>query len=213
MVFKSDTWALPANYSNQRERPASVTTVIPARQHGDIVALVRDHIERLPIIGDDVLSVNAADGRVLVRYPLNERAFDVYVGLPFTKGVTERGTGRTQLLLSTPLHHIDAMQGQFAGVWRDGETKTYGDTIRWINVGDTKTGFIGLDYNPGAAQEDGVARSVDEVRFLARTLTQFGYDGAKRLFLLKPPYVKESEDGKRLRTQGYATLDNYARRQ
>ena len=57
-----------------------------------------------------------------------------------------------------------------------------------------------------------MARSVDEVKFLARTLAQFGYDGAKRLFLLKPPYVHESDDGKTLRAQGYSTIDDYARR-
>ena len=154
---------------------------------------------------------NGTDGRILVPYCKNDRDFDVYIGLPFTKGVTERTTGKTQLILGTSAHHIDAMQQQFDGaLWTDTE-KRYGNTIRWINVGDTKRGFIGLDFNAAAAQDAGVATTKDDVRFLASTLLNFGYESSKRLFLLEPPYIKESTKGKEFRRQGLSTLADYAK--
>jgi hypothetical protein len=146
-----------------------------------------------------------------MQYHRNARDFDVYIGLPFTKGVTERCTRRTQLILGTPAHHIEAMQNQFTGTLWDENTKRYGDTIRWINAGGLKTGFVGLDYQPQAAVDAGVARCREDVRFLARTLLEFGYSPEKRLFLLDPPYIKESEQGKSLRTAGNHTIADYAR--
>jgi hypothetical protein len=150
---------------------------------------------------------------VLMRQPKNGRIFDSYVSLPFAKGVTERETGRTLLILGSNAHHIEAMQGQFSGVvWEkedEIETKRYGNTLRWINVGDTKHGFIGLDYQPTAKSSDGIANNLEDILFLAKTLVGYGYDDNKKLFLLNPPYIVESDLGKRLRTSNYLTLKDY----
>ena len=130
------------------------------------------------------------------------------------KGVTERRTGRTLLILGSKAHHGEAMQDQFSNViWTPKmieDTKSYGDTIRWISVGDIKNGFIGLDYNPRAKQDDGVATSIEDIRFLAQMLMEFGYNPEKRLFLLKPPYIVESEQGKRMRRERKESLHDFA---
>ncbi|MBI5390498.1 hypothetical protein HZB02_03345 [Candidatus Woesearchaeota archaeon] len=228
MVFKSIGWGRGDDVPESRERALPKARTTP-RQEGGLVGLVgesngggfanepaSEHYERLFKVDGGVLGYNLDGKMVLMRYEKNERGFDHYIGLPFTKGVTERGTGRTLLILGSAAHHGDAMQNQFEGViWKPDaaeEMKRYGDTIRWINVGDLKQGFIGLDYKPQATAEDGVARSPEEVAFLAATLLSFGYDPSKRLFLLDPPYIVESSYGKQMRKQGKETLMDYVKK-
>jgi hypothetical protein len=107
------------------------------------------------------------------------------------------------------------MQGQFEGVlWTkkdEEEIKKFGDTIRWINVGDTKNGFLGVDYNPQAPADAGVARTPEDIQFLSNTLLNYGYDSKKRLFLLKPPYIQERPEGKALRKDGLEHLTQIAK--
>jgi hypothetical protein len=199
------------------------------RTEGDLVALIgtpsggrvshqgdSEHLERLPRITGEILGYNLDGKLALIRYSKNDRGFDNYISLPFTKGVTERVTGRTLLILGSNAHHIEAMQGQFQGVlWskeEEEEVKKYGNTLRWINIGDTRNGFLGLDYNPGAPKEAGVARNIEDIVFLSKTLMDFGYEPEKRLFLLKPPYIVESDKGKELRRQGYHCLRDYSKR-
>ncbi len=190
----------------RRMTPAQSAT----RKEGDLIALMENHITTLDTITDEMLQFNERDGRILIRYPLNDRSFDVYIGMPFTKGVTERGTGRTELLVGTKEHHIDAMIGQFDGA-AYGEPHRYGDCVRWFNVGTLNQGFLGLEYNKTTTPEGGVARTGEDVRFLASTLLRYGFDPRKRVFLLTPPYVRESEAGKRLRQSGSKTLEDYAK--
>jgi hypothetical protein len=218
------TWTNYSEPSIPREAPCPKPT-----QSGNLVALVgkaddgrvsrqpeKEHMETLLKITDDMLGYNL-DGRLaLVRYNKNDRGFDEYISMPFTKGVTERVTGKTLLILGSNAHHIEAMQNQFQGViWtKDDETevKRFGNTIRWINVGDTKNGFIGIDYNISSARTDGVAMNMNDVNFLAKVLIEFGYDENKRLYLLNPPYIRLSVDGKNMRSQGYETLKDYLER-
>lgn len=220
MVFKS------VGYGGASDRV--YTPPVQRRVEAPLVALVGspqkrkpsnnrvdEVIERVSRINNDVLGYNL-DGRMcLMRSGKNDRNFDEYLSLPFTKGVTERVTGRTLLILGSNSHHGEAMAGQFSGVlWTPDlleEIKRYGDTIRWINVGDVKSGFIGLDYEGSAQRHDGVATSLEDVKFLANSLIEFGYDPGKRLFLLKPPYIVESERGKDLRKRGYDKLGDYAK--
>lgn len=195
-------------------------------QRGDSIVLVgkiegrrpsrdfqREHLERIPKFDDELFGYNLEGRMLLLRQPKNDREFDSYVSLPFAKGVTERETGRTLLILGSNAHHIEAMQGQFSGViWHktdQKEVKKYGDTLRWINVGNTKYGFIGLDYKPAAKKEDGVANSLDDIIFLAKTLIELGYDSNKKLYLLNPPYIAESDLGKKLRAGKYFLLKDY----
>ncbi len=221
MVFKSDwggSWSASSRVVQEGPRPY---------QNGGLIALVgkpeqqkpsrskrMEIVERMPSIDDNLLGYNLEGRQVLLRCAQNERDFDLYVAMPFVKGVTERVTGRTMMVVGSTAHHIEAMQGQFSGVMWDEEAgvKEYGNTMRWINVGKTKEGFIGLDYNVAAEMNQGVARSVDDVRFLAEMLLELGYDPAKKLFLLEPPYIREREEGKKFRAEGYVTLQDYSER-
>jgi len=199
------------NFSDYQVTPVKEEIIsVRKRVPGDLIALVQDHLEKIPL-NDGVLGYVAGLGRLLVPVTKNERSFDVYIGMSFTKGVTERKTGRTELILGTQ-HHIDAMQQQFDNVLWTPEKKSYGDTIRWINVGGLYTGFIGLDYKNEAPQDAGVARNRDDVRFLTQTLLAFGFESKKRLYLLEPPYIRESTAGKRFREQNLLTVGDYARR-
>jgi len=199
--------------SRVRASPSRIRT--SRRVPGDVIATIADAVERIDRIDNFTLMYNLGMGKVLMRCPQNEAKFEVYVAMPFTKGVTERSSGRTLLILGSNLHHIDAMEGQFEGAWKKRELqeiqKSYGNTIRWINIGSLSEGFIGLDFNRGASQTEGVATSMEDITFLARTLQEFGYDKNKRLFILKPPYVVESEEGRNLRGRGYHTLADYAK--
>ncbi len=172
-----------------------------------------ERTENLYALNEDTLLSNIDAGRILVKYIKNDPEFNEYVSMPFTKGVTERKTGRTMLILGSKCHHIEAMRGQFDGVvWNEDESEyKYGDTIRWINVGGLRDGFIGLDFYPTARQNDGVATSYDDIRFVSQALLGFGYDQNKRLFVLNPPYVNESDTGKEMRKAGFETLRDYAR--
>ncbi len=220
MVYKS--WSGSSSY----DPPRMVQEVARPYQAGSVVALVgsvekkrpsrhkdMEIVERVPKIDDELLGYNLEGRQVLLRCAQNERAFDLYVAMPFVKGVTERGSGRTMLITGSTAHHIEAMQGQFGGVlWDESQgVKEYGNTMRWVNVGKTKEGFIGLDYKVNSDTTAGVARSLDDVRFLAGILLEFGYDPAKKLFLLEPPYIREREEGKRFRADGYVTLEDYAK--
>ncbi len=192
------------------------------RQHGKIIASigrgpsVTINLENLYQIDDEVLGYNLDSRRVLIRAPQNSKDFDAYIALPFTKGATERETGRTLLILGSSQHHIDAMQNQFSEViWTpsdQAEARKYGNTIRWINVGNTKNGFIGLDYHPSAESTAGVAISPTDVSFLARTLLEAGYEEEKRLFLLRPPYIQEQQAGKTFRKQGLERLIDWVKK-
>ncbi len=240
MVWK--TWSGAGSY----RETASIETLPKKRQEGNIIVNVGTKkelsVERIPKIDDNLLGYNLDGKKVLLKVDKNDRLFDYYISLPFTKGVTERETGRTLLIIGSNLHHIAAMQYQFNGVlWTKTdlrEVKTpvfhrvyltdgsnidsrntggaqntapavfdkYGDSIRWINVGDTKTGFIGLDYDMGAKHNDGVATNIADVKFLAQTLLDAGYDSKKKLYLLKPPYIEERVEGKKIRLSGIETL-------
>ena len=222
MVWK--TWT-SSNYSSQPSVPRVCAEPRPMQQ-GNVIAVVgnsvagrvsrdgrKEHVERLARINDEILAYNL-DGRLaLMRDRKNDRQFDRFIAMPFTKGVTERESGRTLVILGSSAHHIEAMQGQFNGVVWTGkdidETKKYGSTIRWINVGNTREGFIGLDYNPLSARDAGTATSMKDVSFLARTLIGYGYDKNKKLYLLNPPYITEREEGKSLRARGFQTIKDY----
>jgi hypothetical protein len=225
MVFKS--YSVTRDYEPERRRNNLEDGIItPPRVEGNLIALVgkpeknlpstrrkEERIEILDKIDDEILGYNINGKICLMKTKKNSSSFDNYIAMPFTKGVTERGTGRTLLILGSSSHHGEAMVGEFSGVlWEpylNKEIKKYGDTIRWINVGDTKTGFIGLDFNPLAKEDEGVARNLEDVRFLAVNLLEFGYDSEKRLFLLKPPYIVESDYGKELRKKGYEKLKDW----
>ncbi|MBI2672817.1 hypothetical protein HYX19_01015 [Candidatus Woesearchaeota archaeon] len=230
MVWKTWTEVLYDPVIRECNKPREKKPVEPKkRQEGSLIALVGDqqnrmvsfdrekeHLERLCKISDDILGYNLDGRMVLMKCGQNESKFDVYISLPFVKGVTERGTGRTLLILGSDAHHGEAMQNQFNDVVYSSvygteiDTKKYGNTIRWINVGDTKNGFIGLDYNPLAKTDDGVAINCGDIKFVARTLLDLGYDSCKRLFLLKPPFIVEREEGKKLRQRGIETLLDHA---
>ena len=197
-------------------------------QPGNLIALVgipiqgkpsskrdEENLECICNIDNELLGYNAGANMVMLRMPQNERDFDIYASFPFMKGVTERDTGRTLVILGSNAHHGDAMQNQFSNMlWTPQmaeEVKKYGNTIRWINVGGVKNGFIGLDYNPRARQDEGVANSLRDIKFLAEKLMEFGYDPGKKLFLLKPPYIVESEEGRKLRDASKETLEEYAK--
>ncbi len=196
----------------QQRNPAPITAYVgkstPNEKHRNSGC-----IESVPSIDDDILCYNAEPGFVLVRLKENDRKFDKYVRLPFTKGVTERETGRTLLILGDLAHHGEAMQGQFdvaADPYAPG-IKKFGNTLRWINVGGINEGFIGLDYRGQAESHEGVAISDEDVAFLANTLLQYGFDPHKRLYLLQPPYIKESDKGKQLRAGGLETLLDWSK--
>jgi hypothetical protein len=229
MVWKMDSWSGGVYEQPSTIQQPKAEPVVRPRQSGNLLALVgktekrrvsrdrkNERLERITRINDDVLGYNL-DGRLmLMRYAQNDRKFDLYTTLPFVKGVTERETGRTLLILGSNAHHIEAMQGQFSGtIWtikEHEELKKYGNTIRWINVGDTKEGFIGLDYNPQAKATDGVALQYQDVHFVAQTLLHFGYSPDKKIFILQPPYIVERAEGKEFRKQGLETLADYAKR-
>ncbi|MEK6927271.1 MAG: hypothetical protein AABX11_02460 [Nanoarchaeota archaeon] len=198
---------------------SSASSTLRTRCEGQLVASVGSRskkevsVERIPQINDELLGFNLNGQMVLIKMKQNDTKYDQYIGLPFTKGVTERETGRTMLIIGSRLHHIEAMSYQFNGVlWTKDEerpVKEFGDTIRWINVGDINSGFIGLDYNPSAPQTAGVATSKKDITFLASSLIKFGYYPNKRLFLLKPPYIQESQEGITSRKQGLETLADW----
>ncbi len=204
MVFKSDNYG-PAYYeqSTPKETPrvdsdliaylGSSTKQNPKRESG--IA------EKIYKIDDELLCYNVSPGFVLARIKSNDRRFDEYIKLPFTKGVTERESGRTMLIIGDLAHHGEAMQGQFDVTKNpyDGAGKAFGNTIRWINVGDTKKGFVGLDYRVNAQTNSGVARNQTDVKFIAETLLRYGYDPNKKLFLLEPPHIIESPQGRNYR--------------
>lgn len=174
-----------------------------------------ERAENLYTLNEDTLLSNIGAGRILVKYIKNDPEFNEYVSLPFTKGVTERDTGRTMLIIGSKCHHIEAMRGQFDGVaWNeDKDQYEYGNTVRWINVGGLRDGFIGLDFYPTARQNDGVATTYEDIKFVSQALLGFGYDQNKRLFVLNPPYVNESDFGKEMRKAGFETLKDYARKE
>ena len=224
MVWKSESWG----YNGLPMAGQGVTSLPRPRQEGSLIALVgkteqqrvsidrnKEHLEKITRINDDVLGYNLDGKLVLMRYAQNDREFDLYATLPFVKGITERETGRTLLILGSNAHHIEAMQGQFSGtIWSTKEhedLKKYGNTIRWINVGDTKEGFIGLDYNSRAKATDGVALNYQDLKFVVETLLQFGYSPQKKLFVLQPPYIVERAEGKEFRKQGLETIADYAK--
>ena len=232
MAWKMDSFSFGTSNLSWEEYEQRRTIQQPQarpRQGGDLVALVgkteqqrvstdrhKEHLERITRINDDVLGYNLDGKLMLMRYAQNDREFDLYATLPFVKGITERETGRTLLILGSNAHHIEAMQGQFSGaVWttkEHEELKKYGNTIRWINVGDTKEGFIGLDYNSQARATDGVALNYQDLHFVAEILLQFGYSPQKKLFVLQPPYIVERAEGKEFRKQGLETLADYAKK-
>ncbi len=224
MVFKSDWRGGGVSYEPPREiyRPPVV------REEGRLVALVGrieggevsrsrrlERVERLYKIDGNLLGYNLDGRRVLMRCERNDRAFDMYIEMSFMKGVTERETGRTLMIAGSTAHHIEAMDGQFNGVmWEpENNVQVFGNAVRWINVGDMKSGFIGLDYRVEAAVTEGVARELRDVKFLAQTLCELGYDGKKQLFLLNPPYIVEREEGRKLRAAGFVTLLDYVKKE
>ncbi len=229
MAFRNFSTDVSSNYTPQYAPPHQVVReqtprqpyqLPQERQEGALVASVgrRDKtlsVESIYRIDVDLLGYNLFGGKVLLRVPQNDLSFDSFIALPFTKGVTERETGRTMLILGSNAHHVEAMGNQFEGVlWTkaDGEEiKKFGDTIRWINVGDTKNGFIGVDYNSSAQIDAGVARTSADIQFLSQTLLSHGYDSQKRLFLLKPPYIQERPEGKALRKEGLEHLTEIAK--
>jgi hypothetical protein len=198
MVWK--TW------SPRDSRPSST----PAYQPITAPAAYVTEKEVIPLsyVTNPLLRAAYDQMRQLNTMPQNQDSFDMYLGLPFTKGMTSRKTGQT-LLIGSHAHHIDAGGAIFKDVTKIGRKKNYGDTIRWFNAGDLKTGFIGLDYRADAGTTAGVARSKADVTFLATTLLDLGYDPKKRLFLLTPPYIIESPQGARFRKQGLETLVNW----
>ncbi len=216
MVWKSTNYG-PSEYTRCTPQPAP-------RVNNDLVAYVGSstkkepkrnsgRAESIPKIDEELLCYNAEVGSLLVRIKQNDRKFDTFVKMPFTKGVTERETGRTLLILGDLAHHGEAMQGQF-DISEDpyeGKGKAFGNTIRWINVGGIKDGFVGIDYRPSAKQNLGVARSEADVKFLAGILMNYGYNEKKKLYLLEPPYIKESDEGKKLKKKGLETLLDWSK--
>jgi len=233
MVWKLGTLGMDDAYYERTRRAEQPTYQSPRlvedtppvpklRQQGMVIAQIglgggvsrtrdQEWVENVYSVDHQLLGYNA--GKMILLYcPDNDRAFDMYIGLPFTKGMTERETGRTMLIAGSNAHHGEVMERQFDDVlWRpmDKDRLSYGNLIRWVNVGDTKTGFIGLDYNPKAAKDDGVASGMDDITFLVERLIEYGFDPKKRLFLLQPPHIKESEAGWKFRREGKATLVDY----
>ena len=206
MVFKS--WsATPAQERAQTTCPRASQDV--ARQ--PLVYASASRVEPLTLLTNTVLQAAYEQMRQLCPMPQNDSSFDMFLGLPFTKGMTSRSTGQT-LLIGSNLHHIEAGPAVYSNVGKSAAgKKNYGDTIRWFNAGDLKSGFIGLDYQANATTTAGVARSREDVSFLAKTLLEFGYDPQKRLFLLRPPYIVESSVGIGYRAQGLEKLADWTR--
>ena len=205
MVFRPTSYG-PTEYQNHQPKPSP-------RINNNIIAYVGSsrknepkrnsgQVERIPKIDEEILCYNADPGFVLVRIKENDRQFDKFIKMPFTKGATERETGRTILIIGDLAHHGEAMQGQFdiSDAPYTYEGKAFGNTIRWVNIGNLKQGFIGLDYRLNAKTNQGIATAPKDVKFLAETLLKYGYDSKKRLYLLEPPHIKESDEGKKFRT-------------
>jgi len=169
-----------------------------------IKTILTGHLERELCIADNILGYNSAKGIVFMRIPENNRSFDVYIGMPFTKGATDKKTGRTILIIGDRTHHGQAMQGQFEcdpNPYKEFKGKGFGNALRWINVGMGKEGFLGLDYSPKAPTYSGLATKLEDVKFVCNALYNFGMNSEKPVRLLESPYVKESLDGKLLREQ------------
>lgn len=164
-------------------------------------------------ITNELLGYNATKGIVLIRVEGNSRDFDVFVGMPFTKGVTDKKNGRTLLITGDYTHHGEAMQGQYdcdPEPYTNLDGKGFGDVIRWINVGTGRQGFLGLDYNPKARKNSGMALTIKEVQHLCKALTDFGMDAEKYVRLLDVPHIKESKQGQILRVEHkLETLDDW----
>jgi hypothetical protein len=222
MAWKSSSWSSPSTVGDYSPRhtysphPEPTSRQTPQNK-GKLIASIGEEksTESLYKIDDELCGYNLSGNKVLIRLSQNDTAMEQYIGLSFTKGVTERETGRTMLILGSNAHHIEVMQGQFEGVlWTkkdEEEIKKFGDTIRWINVGDTKNGFLGVDYNPQAPADAGVARTPEDILFLSNTLLEYGYDKKTRLFVLKPPYIQERPEGKALRKDGLETIAEIAK--
>ena len=217
MVWKSTGGECYSRPTYQAPEPRYVPQ--PRLQQGDIVVAAgrgkNSHVEQVYAIDKELCGYHLSSGKVLLRVPQNDTTMEQFIGLSFTKGVTERASGRTMLIIDNNAHHIEAMQHQFDGVlWsrqEESEAKHFGDTIRWINVGDTKNGFIGIDYNPRAPSDAGVARTASDIQFLSQTLLNYGYDEKKRIFLLRPPYINERPEGKALRRKGLSEIAQIAK--
>ena len=183
------------------------------KQAKKVKASLTGHLENELKITDDLLGYNAAKGIVLIRVEDNSRDFDIFVGMPFTKGVTDKTTGRTMLITGDYTHHGEAMQGQYdcdPEPYRNFDGKGFGNVIRWINVGTGKQGFLGLDYNPDARPNAGMALTIDEVQNLCKALTSFGMTAEKYVRLLEVPHIKESGQGRILRVEHkLETLDDW----
>lgn len=146
--------------------------------------------------------------QVFDRRDENSRIFDEYIDKPFIKGVTERETGRSLLMIDAHgVHHSDVMVNQFKGA--DGQ-KNYGNTIRWISIGDNGDGMIGVDYWGHARTFDGCARNLRDVRFVVTTLLNIGFSPKKPLFLVTPGHIQEHVRGKRIRNGNVASIGQYA---
>ena len=190
----------------QPRNPAPLLTYVgnaPEGRRGRRVKASRTgYVETEQRITDELLGFNAAKGLVFVRVPGNSRDFDQYVAMPFTKGVTDKSDGRTMLIVGDWTHHGEAMQGQYAcdpDPYKNLKGKGFGNAIRWINVGRNKQGFLGLDYNPSAGKNIGMARSLAEVQNLCTALYHFGIAPEKPVRLLECPSITESVDGRVLR--------------
>ncbi len=225
MVWKIGSFGYDEPERKIAPRKVAAPVVEKPRQQGVVIAQVgpgseishersREQVENVHRIDNELLNHNGGR-RTLLYCANNDRAFDQYIGLPFTKGMTERETGRTMLITGSNAHHGEVMGGQFDHVHWDPENKdllSYGALIRWINVGDAATGFVGLDYNHRAGQNDGVATSLDDIASLAERLIDFGLGDRKKLFLLQPPHLQESKIGMDFRTiMKYNTIGDYAK--
>ena len=117
--------ALPAERPKSRQSGGLIALVGNVEKHRPSITYEKEWMERLTTLSEDMFLYNREAGRILMKVSSNSAKFDQYVGLPFTKGITERETGRTELILGSAAHHGEAMQGQYDGIlWNPTEKNT-----------------------------------------------------------------------------------------
>lgn len=203
-MYTPEGYTITPAVRKQEHNPAKLLAYVGNAPKGkDAKPGLTGKVEREYRITDELLGYNAGKGVIFMRLEDNSRKFDVYVQMPFTKGVTDKKTGRTMLITGDWTHHGEAMQGQYDCDKEPYKLKDkgFGPVIRWVNIGVGITGFLGLDYDPKSQLNSGLARSLEEIQYLCKNLEGFGMVPEKPVRLLEAPYIKESLDGKLLREQ------------
>ena len=159
-------------------------------------------------------AINASSKIVLKKYLENDTAFDEYLGLPFVKGMTDISTRRTMVMAGDYTHHGQAGQGYFLigeKPYNLTDEIGFGNVVLWNNIGDFESnGFLGVDYSHNSQRNTGGAKNLGQVITLLHILKQQGVAGARQVYLLRTPYLRECPFGKFLRERkDFKTLDDY----